>query len=234
MLAVGAVVVAVTGRYVWRASGVVRADPLPEPVHRRVGALVRVTGSLETDDAAPLTAPFSGTRCLALRYAVEERRVSICLLPWYVTIHERSGAVDFAVDAGGESMPVSAPVHTVVMDGEVVATVEPGETPPERVEAFERRSDDLPRSTVWRDPPPGFRTAARALSLGTRRYREQRASAGDEVTVVGRLTDDGAIDPLVVSDRSPRTTLWSMARTSLGGLAAGAAGLVLGAALLAA
>jgi len=45
---------------------------------------------------------------------------------------------------------------------------------------------------------------------------------------VGRVTDAGGVDPLVVADRPRRETLVRMARTSLAGVLAGGFALVLG------
>jgi hypothetical protein len=52
---------------------------------------------------------------------------------------------------------------------------------------------------------------------------------GDEVTVVGRVTETGdGIDPLVVSDRPPSKTIFRMAKTSLIGLSIGLFVVILG------
>ncbi|WP_199725527.1 hypothetical protein [Haloarcula sp. Atlit-7R] len=61
---------------------------------------------------------------------------------------------------------------------------------------------------------------------------EQRAMPGDEVTVVGHITETGnGVNPLVVSDRPPGQTSLRMGKTSLVGLCIGvfvvALGLVL-------
>jgi len=93
---------------------------------------------------------------------------------------------------------------------------------------------------VWRDPPAFVRPLASALSLGTRRYSEQRLHPGDDVTVVGRVVGDadgdgdaGGVDPIVVSDRPRAETLYRMAKTSLAGLLIGLVGVALGGFLLA-
>jgi len=76
-------------------------------------------------------------------------------------------------------------------------------------------------TTYWRAPPSFLRPITRHLSLGTRRYSEQRAVPGDDVTVVGRVTERGdGVDPLS-SDRPPRQTFFRMAKTSLVGLCIG-------------
>lgn len=77
----------------------------------------------------------------------------------------------------------------------------------------------------------GYGRINRALSLGTRRYTERRASPGDEATVVGRA-DGAGVDPVVVSDRPPGAALYRTVRTSLAGLAVGLGDVLLGALLL--
>jgi hypothetical protein len=230
MVAVGAAVLLVSARYVWRASAVVRAADADSLAGVESGALVRVTGTVADDGGDRLTAPFGGVDCVALRYAVEERRLSPVLLPWFVTLAERAGAVPFRVRTGTDEVAVGAATRSVVLDRRVVATVGPGETPPDRVARFERRTG--PGATRWRDPPALLRRPLAALSLGARRYSEQRATPGDRVTVAGRVAD-GGLDPVVVADGSPAATLRRMARTSLAGLAVGAFGALLGVALVA-
>jgi len=120
----------------------------------------------------------------------------------------------------------------VTLERDIVATVPPSDELPERSARFERSTDAVPVTTYWRSSPSVFRPITRRLSLGTRRYSEQRAMPGDEVTVVGRVTETGdGIDPLIVSDRPPKQTFFWMAKTSLVGLCIGmfvvALGLVL-------
>ncbi|MFC6735734.1 hypothetical protein ACFQEQ_05715, partial [Halolamina salina] len=195
------------------------------------GSLVRLSGPAEQGDDETLTAPFSGSESLVLRYAVEERRLSPYLLPWFVTIHERAGSVPFRLRTPESVVDVTEPTRTVTLRADRVATVALHETPPERIERFERRTDALPSTTVWHARQFGIGPVLDALSLGTRRYTEARATPDEDVTVVGRVTEAGGVDPLVVSDRSPASTLRRMAGTSLVGLAIGAFVVALGAVL---
>ena len=233
MLVLGTVVLAVSARYVWRASAVLRATSVQSLANVRDGTLVRVTGIASQGAPSLLDAPFSGRACLALRYSVEERRLSPVLLPWFVTIHEVAGADAFRVRTPEATLDVVEPAHTVVLDEHEVATVDPGATSPDPIARFEQRVDAIPASTVWRDPPAPLQPLASLLSLGTRRYVEQRALPGDEVTVVGWVIDGSAgIDPLVIADGPPGQTLRRMARTSLFGLAIGAFAFLLGVAIV--
>lgn len=233
MLLIGVVVLLFSARYVWRASSVVRAAAVDALAAENAGALVRLSGTAVPGDDGTLTAPFSGRESLALRYAVEERRLSHVLLPWFVTIHERAGSVPFRLRTPKSVVDVTEPTRTVTLATNVVVTVGPDDTPPERVARFQARTDTLPTTTWWHGRPFGIGTVAGALSLGARRYTEQRAAPGDEVTVVGRVIG-GGVDPVVVSDRSPAGTLRRMAGTSLAGLAIGAVAVALGTVLLAA
>lgn len=233
MLVLGGVVLAVSARYVWRASAVLRARSVPSLQTVPDGTLVRVTGTAQQGGEPLLTAPFSGRGCLVIRYSVEERRLSPVLLPWFVTIHEVAGADDFRVRTPETTLDVVEPAHTVVLDDHEVATVDPGSSPPDAIARFEQRVDAIPASTIWRDPPAPLRPLASLFSLGERRYVEQRALPGDEVTVVGWATDGSTgIDPLVIADGPPGRTFRRMARTSFFGLAIGAFALLLGVAIV--
>jgi len=232
LIAIGSIVLAFSGRYVWRATSIYRAASISTLGETAPGTLVRISGTAQQGDADLLSAPFSGSDCLALRYAIEERRLSPYLLPWFVTIHELAGSGAFRVRTSEAHVDIVEPARTVTLGRTVVATVPPSGDPPERIARFERTTDAVSATTYWRYPPSLFQPITRRLSLGTRRYSEQRAMPGDDVTVVGRLTETGdAIDPLVVSDRPPGQTFLRMAKTSLVGLCIGvfvvALGLVL-------
>ena len=228
----GAVVLAFSGRYVWRATSIYRAASVSALEETSPGTLVRVSGTAHQGDADLLSAPFSGNDCLVLQYAVEERRLSPYLLPWFVTIHELAGSDAFRVHTPEAAVDIVEPARTVTLERDVVATVPPGDEPPERIVRFERTTDAVPVTTPWRSPPSILRPIMARFSLGARRYTEQRAMPGDDVTVVGHITETGdGIDPLVVSDRPPDQTLFRMGKTSLVGLCIGvfvvALGLVL-------
>lgn len=234
MLLGGGLVLAVSARYVWRATAVVRATDLDNLGNTDDGTLARVTGDVAQSDGDVLAAPFSGTDCVALRYQIEERRLSVLyLFPWYVTVHEATGAVPFDLETETGTVAVVEPARTVALATDVVATTGFDEESPTRIREFEQESANVPLSTVWRDPPAIIRPLFRVFSLGTRRYSEQRAAVGDELTVVGRVTNAGSdIDPVVVADRSPAGTVFRIAKTSIGGLLIGLVGLLLGAFLL--
>ncbi|GGN11827.1 hypothetical protein [Halarchaeum nitratireducens] len=227
----GGVVAAFSARYVWRALAVYRAMDADALDGVPAGSLVRVSG-MAAGTAESLVAPFSGRPCVALRYAVEERRLSPWLLPWFVTVHERAGADAFHVRTPVTAVAVTAPPRSVVVGRDVVAQMGRTASPPSRVARFEREVD-LPGLDVWRRPPGVLRPVFDALSLGARRYVEDRVEPGDNVTVVGRVTDDGSVDPLVMADRPRGATVVRMARTSLAGVLAGGLAIAIGLVLLA-
>ncbi|GGL44279.1 hypothetical protein GCM10009037_29580 [Halarchaeum grantii] len=226
---IGMVVLAFSGRYVWRATGIYRAAAVSTLGETTPGTLVRISGTAQQGEADLLSAPFSGRDCLALRYAVEERRLSPVLLPWFVTIHELAGSDTFRLRTSEADIDIVEPAHTVTLERNIVATVPPSDDPPERIERFERGAAAVPVTTYWREPPSLLQPITRLLSIGTRRYSEQRATPGDDLTVVGRVTErrDG-VNPLVVSDRPPRQTFLRMTKTSLVGLCIGVFVVVLG------
>lgn len=230
MLLIGGFILLVSGRYIWRATAVFRAAGLEAIVDITPGTLVRVSGTVGQADANLIVAPFSGIECVALRYQVEERRVSLPNpLPWYVTIHEATGAVEFAVQTTAGTIPIVDSVQTVVLTTDVIETASAKTTPAERIRAFEQGHDDIPTSTIWQRPTSVLVPIFRVLSLGTRRYSEQRAVRGTDVTVVGRVSKDKTgINPLIISDRSPTSTLFRMASISIMGLLTAIVGLSLG------
>ncbi|WP_248898189.1 hypothetical protein [Haloplanus halobius] len=189
-----------------------------------------MSGTAEQETGDVLIAPFSGIECVALRYQIEECRLSFpYILPWYVTIHEATRAVEFSVQSAAGTVPITEPIRTVVLTNKIVETTSADRAPSERIKQFEQKHEDIPESTVWQRPPAPLEPLFRMLSLGTRRYSEQRAARGEDVTVVGHVTDGGSgIDPVVVSDRSSMATVFRMAKTSIAGLLVGVCGLLLG------
>lgn len=232
--ALGLVIVGFTGRYVWRATGIWRGTAVDSLARTAPGSLVRVRGTVQRGSDEFLRGPFSGTECQAIRYQLEERRLSPVLLPWYVTLNETAGSVPFRVRTAADEVDILPVARSVLLDRRVVETVPAGETPPEPIRRFERDADLGGIASRWRNPPAVLGPIIRVLSLGTRRYVEQCVGTGAEVTVVGRVTDRGdAVDPVVVSDRSPLATVLGMAKPSLVGFAVGAGAIAVGLVLFA-
>lgn len=231
--ALGFVIVAVTARYVWRATGIWRGTEIQSLADASPGSLVRFGGTVQRGSDEFLRAPFSGTECQVLRYEIEERHLSPLLLPWDVTLHETAGSVPFRVRTAADVIDLLGPTRSVVLEKRLVETVSVGETPPARIRRFEREHDQRAAASRWRNLPSVLRPIASAFSLGTRQYVEQWAGTGDEVTVVGRVTERGdAVDPVLVSDRGPLATVRGMAGPALVGFVVGVGTIVFGAALL--
>jgi len=228
MCLLGAVVCLASARHGWRTAALVRAAAVDHLDGVADGTLVRVSGTVR-DAERTLTAPLSGTDCVACRAVVEERRPGALLLPTYVTIHDPAESTAFDVRTPHATVSVAEPTRTVALDSTVVATVGPDADPPDRIARYERRADDI--GAGWRLLPDSLAPVARALSLGARRYAERRLSPGDDVTVVGRVRT-GRLDPLVVSTVSPTGTLARLSRTSVAGFAIGAFAILIGGALL--
>ena len=228
MCLLGAAVCLASARHGWRTAALVRARSVDRLDGVADGTLARVSGTVR-DTERTLTAPFSGTDCVACRAVVEERRPGSLLLPTYVTIHDPAESTAFDVRTPDATVSVAEPARTVALDSTAVATVGPDADPPDRIARYEREADGL--GPGWRSPPAPLAPIARALSLGTRRYGERRLSPGDDVTVAGRVRA-GSLDPLVVSTATPVGTLARLSRTSLAGFVIGAFALCLGVALL--
>lgn len=229
----GVVILSFSGRYIWRATSIYRAEPVSTLKEASARGLVRVSGTAHQDDANLLTAPFSGNDSLALRYSIEERRLSPLLLPWFVTIHERAGSKAFHVRTPETAIDIVEPARTVTLSRQVVATTPADAEPTERIERFERTTDAVPATSHWRSPPSFLRPITSRLSLGTRRYTEERTTPGDEVTIIGHVTETGdGVDPVVVSDRPPGQTIFRMAKTSFVGLSIGVFAVMLGTVLI--
>lgn len=228
----GGIVLLFSGRYVWRGMQARRAKPAETLDPASAGALVRLSGTVEEATGDTFTAPFSGRDAVVLRYAVEERRLSPYLLPWFVTIHERSGSKPFQLRTEATVVAIDAPVRTVVLETDPVATVLPGEDPPDRLTRLEKGESAFDDRTIWRYPPRLLRPVLRRLGLGARRYTEQRAGTGDRITVVGRVdAARGLVQPLVIGDGSPRQLFFRMAGTAIAGLGIGVGLFLLGLAL---
>jgi len=127
---IGMVVLAFSGRYVWRTTGIYRAEAVSTLERRLRDALVRIWNGPRGRRGPPERAPFSRSDCLALRYAVEERRLSPVLLPWFVTIHELAGSDTFRLRTSEAQVDIAEPAHTVTLERNIVATVPSSDEPP--------------------------------------------------------------------------------------------------------
>lgn len=221
-------------RHVWRASSVLRAPALADAADDSAEH-VRLVGTVDAvADGAPVDAPCSGTPSLVGRTVVAERRIgaNVPFLPRDVTVHEETDRVPFEVRTPAATATVDGRVGTAILDGETVATVAPGETPPDRILALDAAAEIEDGDSPLAGLPGPLAGLGRRVGLGRRTYREHRLEPGEEATVVGYPVGDGTVDPLVVSDRSPRGTVVAMARTGLVAVAIGAVTVAVGLGLL--
>lgn len=249
MAAAGALILLLAVRHVWRAGAVLRAPAASERGGDASGAgteaadtdaagdrpLVRLEGTVDVAlDDEPIETSFGGTPSVVVRHVVSERRLNpnVPFLPWSVTVREDTASVPFEVRTPATTATVDGNVGTAILDPEPVATVAAGESPPDRILAYDAEAGlDDARSPLAALPGP-LAGLGRRLGLGRRTYSEERLEPGDEATVVGYPVGDGVVDPLVVSDGTPRRTFLSMARTGLGTGVLGAGVLAFGAVLV--
>lgn len=236
MLGLGAVVLLTSLRYAWAAGRIVRAPSFDSIANPTAGIRVTAEGTARTGADGPLASPLRDRDALAVEATAEERRLGLLALPLptWVQLARTSVTESFRVRTPTADLALVEPTSSVVLGSETVTVSAPGDDRSESVAAFERRHG-VPERTIWQRRPPVLGAVARALSLGSRRYREGTLEPGEDVFVAGRLVETGdgfGLAPRVVSDRSPAATLWDAAQTALVGSAAGAAGLLVGAVLL--
>lgn len=201
---------------------------------------VSITGRARRADES-LTSPFTGTECLALEYEVEELRHTGNAPSW-VEIDSRIGAVPFLVDDGTGSVLVDPSQVRLGLDESETVRVDGGERPPEHIQAFIERNEDIGSEERSLD------LSVIELNVGNdRKYVERRLDSEETVTVFGQAaarpgisTHSGQVNavitagssPLVISETTPyRTVLrvfWPVLVAGLTGLGAlGAAVVVL-------
>ncbi|RDI69737.1 hypothetical protein [Halopelagius longus] len=218
LLVLAAVVVAFSLRHATRGIRLATADSLTSA--SEPGDFVRASGAVVTTDER-LTAPFTKTDCVAVRFDVEERRVGAYYLPRWERIGGGRANTGFEVRGDGRRVTVGDDPSTVSLDRSSSVTVERGEDPPAGVRDYLQTSEQVAANAAATPPKP----LDGLFSFGDRRYRERRLDPGDDATVFGRVAEatdpDRHLDPVVVSDASPRRTAFRVARQSTTGLAIG-------------
>lgn len=201
-------------------------DPVPvRDLATRAGP-VEIEGTATTDDDQTVQSPFSGTRCLAYEYEVEEYRSSGKHNTWQ-TVDEGGDAVSFLVEDETGTVrvdPTGAELHcedeTVRVDG--------GTEPPERIAQFIDSTDEVDSQQKTAN------LLVTELNYGNdQKFVERRLDAGEDVYVYGEATrasagggwGSGLVDALVgdgdrtpvfvVSDTSERGTALRIGRKAL-------------------
>ena len=211
---------------------ILRNDPLS------VGALdghrgpVEIEGQAVEGDDGTVESPFTGTRCLAYSYEVEELQ-RFDGSDWW-TYDSGMVGVEFVVDDGTDRVvvdPTGADIHFESHQ----QTAPSGTEPPERIRDF------LGANDIGEDPHDRFDAKATEWEVSKeghvnfdkkQRFTERRLHVGDNVYVYGQATSgpsvswgsslvdamvgDGDDTPVfVISDTDERRTAWRIARSGL-------------------
>lgn len=179
-----------------------------------------------------LEAPFTGRACLAVQYAVEERRETKNGSTWE-EIHGGAGAVPFVLEDDTGSVLVEPDRFRLGLDRAAAIRVDGGERPPEQIREFVERSEAVDSEEKTLD------LKVVELNVGDdRRYVEHRLEPGETVTVFGEAVPrsgrsigagqvNAAIGPgsnrVVLSETSPT---WTVLRVYWHVLVAAAIGLL--------
>ncbi|MDS0283591.1 GIDE domain-containing protein [Haloarcula onubensis] len=204
---------------------ILRNDPLAvRDLHGHRGP-VEIEGRAVEGDAGTVEAPFTGSRCLAYTYEVEELRSSGKNQSWK-TLDTGMGGVDFVVDDGTGRVEVDPDGADIHFQSHSV-TVPPGTELPERLARYVAATDAVdPQDRV-------IDLRITQFNVGNRqRFTERRLDVGETVYVYGQATSgrsvewgsdlvdalvaDGDAAPVfVISDTDERGTAWRIARGGL-------------------
>ena len=224
-LAVAGYFLLVGGRRLRTVTHVLRNDPLPvRDIHGHRGPVEIEGRAVESEDGT-VAAPFTGSRCLAYTYEVEELRSSGKSQSWQ-TLDSGTGGVDFVVDDGTGRVRVNPNGADIHLESHSV-TVPAGTELPDRLA-------DYVAATEAVDPQDEtVNLLVTEVNLGNRqRFTERRLDVGEDVYVYGQasegpsvewgsdlvdaLVGDGDETPVfVVSDTDERATAWRIARGGL-------------------
>jgi hypothetical protein len=212
---------------------ILRNDPRPIRSLDGYTGPVEILGTAVAGDDGTVTAPFTGSECLAYTYEVQELRSSGKNSQWK-TLDAGQDGVDFVVDDGTDRVrvdPTGADVHF----GEHTVTVPPGTDLPDRLARYVAATEgveaqDRTVNLLVTELSVGNeqRFVERRLDVGERAYVYGEAHQGPAPAWGSNLVDAvvgaGESTPVfVISDTSERGTAWRIARE---GLARAAFGLV--------
>jgi len=234
ILAVGGYFCYTGGRRLTTVFHILRDDPLPvRDLHGHRGP-VEIEGRAVEGDDGTVVAPFTGSRCLAYTYEVEELRQSGKTQSWE-TLDTGMDGVDFVVDDGSGRVVVNPEGAAIHLESHSV-TIPPHTELPERIAQYVAANENV-------DPQDGVvDLKVTQFKLGNKqRFTERRLDLGETVYVYGQarrgpsiewgsnlvdaLVGDGDGTPVfVISDTDERGTAWRIAR---GGLWRAGVGLLL-------
>lgn len=217
--AVGLGVVAVGAERLWTTYQL-RTTALDDLYDATAGGRVELEGRAEAATRV-LTAPFSGTECLAFTYEIEEYHPDDDGSDWHTLVSGSVGVPFRLVTDGGEVLVRADEGPTFAIDdGRTRIEVGGDEDPPERVREFVAGAGVETKETGRFDLGP--------LSIETgdrRRYTETRLVAGETVFVAGLARSHASVTDVpvpnavsaVVGPFAP-TGLLGRLRRRLGGL----------------
>ncbi|MBX0287376.1 GIDE domain-containing protein [Haloarcula salinisoli] len=224
-LAVGGYFCYTGGRRLQTVFHILRNDPLPvRDLHGHRGP-VEIEGRAVEGDAGTVEAPFTGSRCLAYTYEVEELRQSGKTQSWK-TLDTGMGGVDFVVDDGTGRVVVNPDGADIHLESHSV-TIPPNTELPERIAQYVAENENVdPQDRVIDLKITQFevgnnqRFTERRLDVGETVYVYGQATRGPSAewgsNLVDALVGDGAGTPVfVISDTDERGTAWRIARGGL-------------------
>lgn len=226
--------VALVGAYVWVADGrrfqtvyhLLRTDSGPIRDLDGSRGPVGLRGRAVVGDDDTVTAPFTGTECLACTYEAEERLKGVNGHSW-TTLDEGMSGVDFVVEDDTGRVAVDAAGANLQFEDHTTTILPDDDDLPERVADYVAGSSDIDRRNRTVD------LSIAQLHTGNRlRFTEQRLDVGEQVYVHGQaragpsvergsnlidtIVGDGeAIPAFVISDTNKRGTAWRLAQPGL-------------------
>jgi hypothetical protein len=200
---------------------ILRNDPRPVRELDTYRGPVEIQGRAVEGDGGTVEAQFSGKRCLAYSYEVEEIPTHGKHRSWE-TLDEGMGGVDFVVedDSGRVKVdPTGADFHFE----DHTVTIDPGEELPDRLADFVARSSAVERRNQTAgllNPGHRQRFIERRLDVGEDVYvygqARQGPSAGWGSDLVDALVAAGEETPVfVISDTHERGTAWRIGRDGM-------------------
>ena len=221
-LAAGGYFLLAGGRRLRTVVHILRNDPLPvRDLHGHRGP-VEIEGRAVAGDDGTVEAPFTGSRCLAYTYAVEELRSQGSGDGWE-TVDSGMGGVDFVVDDGTGRVVVDPSGADIHLESHSV-TVPAGTELPDRLADYVAATDGV---------DPQNRTVnllVTEINVGNKqRFTERRLDVGETVYVYGQATRGPAVEwgsnlvdalvgdgdgtpVFVIADTDERGTAWRIAR----------------------
>jgi hypothetical protein len=228
MFAVAAYLLYTGGKELLTVYHILTNDPLPVgQLHGHRGPVEIEGQAVPEEDTGTVTAPFTGSECLAYTYEVEELRSSGKNSSWR-TLDEGEGGVDFIVEDETGRVRVDPQGANIRLESHTIR-VSPGDELPGRIESYLASTDDVDKQDGTLD------LMVTELSVGNKqRFTERRLDVGESVYVYGQATrdpetagwgsnlvdavvGDGQATPVfVVSDTDERGTAWRFGKRGAG------------------